>query len=185
MKTVINYIANLKGKDSNEVLNILSKEPNLSPEDKNLVYLYLFPRPLKDRELPFRIMGVRKDPKGKAEVSQNEVALILEAGKTEQYGRFIKHLFYSFKDPNNIFPIEVSNIGNCCLCGKEVYEETLWKSFSNQYGEEEITNKLFQAYGSIESDLSICLPCLLNLKQAIWLMEEIDPYFTINTSKNT
>ena len=51
--------------------------------------------------------------------------------------------------------------------------------------EEEITNKLFQAYGSIESDLSICLPCLLNLRQAIWLMEEIDPYFTINTSKNT
>jgi hypothetical protein len=111
--------------------------------------------------------------------------LIIEAGKTEQYGRFIKHLFYSFKDPNNIFPIEGSNIGHCCICGKEVYEETLWKSFSNQYGEEEITNKLFQAYGSIESDLPICLPCLLNLRQAIWLMEEIDPYFTINAAKNT
>lgn len=181
MKTVIDYISKLKGKEPNEVLSILRDDLNLSSADKNLIYLYLFPRPLLDKELPFRIMGIREDPKGKAEVNQNEVALILEAGRTEQYGRFIKHLFYSFKDSNNIFPIKGSNIGNCCLCGKDVYEETLWRSFSNQYGEEEITNKLFQAYGSIETDLPICLPCLLNLRQAIWLMEEIDPYFLIKS----
>ena len=183
METVINYITKLTGKESNEVLNILKNSENLSTADKNLIDLYLFPRPLRDKELPFRIMSVREDPKGRAEINLNEVALIIEAGRTEQYSRFIKHLFYSFKDSNNIFPIEGSNIGNCCLCGKEIYEEILWKSFSNQYGEEEIRDKLFQAYGSIESDLPICLPCLLNLRQAILLMEEIDPYFIINTNK--
>lgn len=185
MTTVFNYIEKLRGLDSTKVLEVLSVAKDLSQSDKNLIYLYLFPRPLKDKELPYRINGVREDPKGKAEINPNEVALIVEAGKTEQYSRFIKHLCYSFKDPNNIFPIEGSNIGNCCLCGKEVYEETLWRSFSNQYGEEEITNKLFQAYGSIESDLPICLPCLLNLRQAIMVFENVEPYFLINSTTKT
>lgn len=180
MTTVINYIKKLKGLNSNDVLETLKQASDLSSSDKNLIFLYLFPRPLKDKELPFRIMGVRENKKGQAEINPNEVSLIIEAGKTEQYGRFIKHLFHSFKDYNNIFPIEGSGINNCCICGKEIYEETLWKSFSHQYGEDEINNRLHLAFGSIESDLSICLPCLLNLRQAIWIMEELDPYFIIN-----
>lgn len=179
MLAIINYIKKLKGQDSDAVLNALNSATDLSVDEKNLVYLYLFPRPLMDKELQSRILSVRKDPKGSAKISPIETTLIIEASQTEQYNRFIKHLFYSFKDPNNIFPIEGSNIGNCCLCGKEVYEEILWKSFSKQYGDEEITNKVFQAYGSVESDLPICLPCLLNLRHAIQIMEEIDPYFII------
>lgn len=54
------YIDKLKDCDAHEVINSLRVNPVLSVEEKNLIYLYLFPRPLLDRQLPERIIAYRK-----------------------------------------------------------------------------------------------------------------------------
>lgn len=174
METVVKLINELTGKSEQEVLSILSST-SLDPIDKNLVYLYLYPRPLMDKELPSRIIATRPNPDGSLTPSPIESVLILEASRTPQYGRFIKHLFHAYLDPGTIHPIEGSDIVHCCLCGKEFYELSLWKCYSKQYGEEEVRDKLFLAYGSTETNLPICIPCLLNLRRAIEIMEKIDP----------
>lgn len=177
IKKVVSYINRYKSLNSEDVLGKLTNNTDLSQDEKNLIYLYLFPRPLKDRELPERFKQVRKTEGGSIEVSIPECTIIIEAGRTEQYSRFIKHLFHSFSDLNTVYPIEGSNICNCCLCGKEIYETTLWNSFRSQYGGNENDEKLFQAFGSTESNLPICIPCLLNLSESIRIMKEIDPNF--------
>ena len=166
----------LRGKSAEEVMKYLS-ESGLNTDNKNLIYTFLFPRPLADKELPTRIMSTRANPDGKLELSPIESILILEASQTAQYGRFIKHLFYSYSDPSVIHPIEGSEICNCCLCGKEIYEMTLWKCFWKQYKPEEEKEKRFLAHGSTETNLPICIPCLINLMKAISLMKEIDPNY--------
>ena len=172
---VVSYINQFRDLSSDKVLEKLSNNLELSQDEKNLIYLYLFPRPLRDKELPERFKQVRKTSGGSIEISIPECTLIIEAGKTEQYGRFIKHLFHSYSKQETIYPIEGSEICNCCLCGKEIYEATLWNSFKSQYGGAEGDERLFQAFGSTESNLPICIPCLLNLAESIRIMKEIEP----------
>lgn len=162
-----------------EVLEYLSNNNELTPEEKNLIFLYLFPRPLADKELPKRFQDVRvnENKYGSLIPNLNEVAIIIEAGKTLQYSRYIKHLLHSYSSVENIHSIEGSNVCNCCLCNKEIYELTLWKEFSKQYKSEEEQEKLFLAFGSTETDLPICMPCLLSLRKAIDIIDTIDPSF--------
>ena len=54
------YIDKLKDCDAHEVINSLRVNPVLSVEEKNLIYLYLFPRPLLDRQLPERIIAYKE-----------------------------------------------------------------------------------------------------------------------------
>lgn len=179
MKRVIDCISKLKTLTREQVLENLKVITDLSPEEKNLIYFYLFPRPLLDKELPSRFYQLRgeRNKVGSIKPDLNESTLIIEAGKTSQYGRFIKHLFHSYSKQDTIFPIEGSDIDTCCLCGKEIYEVTLWKSFSKQYGKPEEDEKLYLAYGSTESNLPICLPCLINLLKSIEIMKDIEPDF--------
>lgn len=179
MEKVVNLIKKLTGLNSQEILEYLGKETELTSIEKNLVYLYLCPRPLMDRELPSRIINVRDNPDGSLTLNPKESILVLEASRTPQYGRFIKHLFHAYQDHTKIHPIEGSDIRECCLCGKEIYEMILWKSYSKQYGEEEVRDKLFLAHGSTETNLPICIPCLLNLRAAIEMMEKINPNYLV------
>lgn len=182
MEKLINYIKGFKDKSKESVLTSLRTINDLTNEEKNLIYFYLFPRPLLDKELVSRFVQLRGDinKAGKLDPDLNESTLIIEAGQTAQYSRFIKHLCYSFSNPSNIFPIEGSNITTCCLCGKEIYELTLWNCFSKQYGQKEIDEKLYLAYGSIESNVSVCLPCLINLKKAIDIINVLDPTYLVD-----
>ena len=167
------------GLSSDDLLIRLGNISELTSEEKNLIYLYLYPRPLADKELPQRFTNLRlgDNKYGSLVPSLNEATLIIEAGRTLQYGRYIKHLLHSYSNVEDIHSIEGSNVCNCCLCGKEIYETTLWNSFKSQYGGTENDEKLFQAFGSTESNLPICIPCLLNLSQSIRIMKEIDPNF--------
>ena len=167
----------LRGQSQQEVLKYLSKSIDLTSDEKNLVFAYLFPRELRDKELPERILGSRSHPSGSIHPSFIESLLLIEAGKTKQYSRFIKHLFHSFSKVENIHSIEGSEIRTCSVCGKEIYEHTLWKNFSKQYKPEEEKEKLYLAYGSLETDLPICIPCLINLRRSIEILTEIDPSF--------
>lgn len=165
--------------NSTDLLNRLGNISELTSEEKNLIYLYLYPRPLSDKELPERFTKLRTgDNKyGSLIPNLNETTLIIEAGRTLQYNRFIKHLLHSYSKVEDIHIIEGSNICNCCLCGKEIYELNLWKNFSKQYKPEEESEKLFLAYGSLVSDLPICIPCLINLRKSFEIFNYIDPSF--------
>lgn len=181
MEKIINYINSFKEQSSESVLNSLRNISDLTREEKNLIYFYLFPRPLLDKELVSRFSQLRGSNKtGKLEPDLNECTLIIEASQTAQYGRFIKHLCHSYSKPDTIFPVEGSDIVNCCICGKEIYELIMWNNFSKQYGPEEVENKLYLAYGSTESNLPICLPCLINLRKSIEILKQLNPNFLID-----
>lgn len=177
MKHLKIYLDQLRNLEKNQVLSFLTNNKDLTPEEKNLIYLYLFPRELSDKELPSRIQTVRNHPSGSIQPSLIESILLIEAGKTPQYSRFIKHMLHSFTKVEDIHCIEGSDIRECCVCGKEIYELTLWKNFSKQYKTEEETEKLFLAYGSVSSDLPICIPCLINLRKSLEILNDIDPSF--------
>lgn len=178
IKRIREYINSLCGYTSEKVLRVLRDATDITPEEKNLIFFYLFPRPLSDKELPKRIIDSRGEKYwGNKDLNITETILIIEAGRTAQYERFIKHLTHAFSDLSKVFPIDGSDICNCCLCGKEIYEATLWRSFSNQYKPEELEEKLFLAYGSTETDQPICLPCMINLCKAVEIYKELDPGF--------
>ena len=97
-KPFIEFIKN-SGATKEETLKLLKEETSLTPEEKNLIFLYCFPRPLADGELTKRIQSYRQKNNIinlSLAPDYNETGLIIEAAKTEQYSRFIKHLMYSF-----------------------------------------------------------------------------------------
>lgn len=159
------------------VLSILSKREDLTRDEKNFIYLYCFPRPLLDRELIPRVMEEHKKRgdlgnRGSLEPSALDVSLILEAGQTEQYGRFIKHLMHAFGDESKIFKVAGQNTYECPICGKILSGEALWKIVQFQD-----PNKEFLAIGSRESSITMCLDCLIQLNTAKDLINILDPSF--------
>ena len=160
-----------------QVLSILKGREDLTVEEKNFIYLYCFPRPLLDREL---IPRVAEEHKKRGDLNNHgslipnalDVTLILEAGQTEQYGRFIKHLMYAFSDEEKIYKAFNNNTYECPICGKTIMGETLWKitQFQDQ-------QKEFLAIGSRGSSILMCLDCLVQLNAAKEVVDFIDPGF--------
>lgn len=181
LKEVKDIIEYLKGMEHHQVLNYLKKY-NIDIPIKNLIYLYLFPRPLLDMELPYRIINQRKsngNQSGYLTPNISEISLIIEAYRTQQYRRFIKHLLHSFTDPSNIFPVNGNGQCNCNLCGKGLYEFESWSSICSRFPEDykEKKNKEFLAYGSLGSNLSLCVDCIIQLTETRIILNEIEPNF--------
>ena len=100
------YIDRLKDCTVHEAVGLLKVDQELSIEEKNLIYLYLFPRPLLDRQLPERVQSYRgKQSQGFLQPNLGEIGLLVEAYRTEQYKRFMKHLFHSFTNPEHLYPV--------------------------------------------------------------------------------
>lgn len=160
-----------------KALELLKSREDLSRDEKNFIYLYCFPRPLLDRELIPRVIEEHKkrgdfSNRGTLEPNALDVSLILEAGQTEQYGRFIKHLMHAFCDENKIFKVSGINTYECPICGKKLSGEGLWKVVQTQDSGRE-----FLAIGSTESSITMCLDCLVQLNAAKDLVNFIDPGF--------
>lgn len=178
------YIDKLKDCDAHEVINSLRVNPVLSVEEKNLIYLYLFPRPLLDRQLPERIIAYRKNknPQGSLQSDLGEIGLLVEAYRTEQYKRFMKHLFHSFTDPEQLFPIAGLGQCECAICGKNMYEEGAWSDLCSrfEYNQLEKEKKEYLAFGSKNSGINLCLDCIIQLKETSILLEEIEPGYLLD-----
>ena len=186
IKTFIDYIKNNKI-SSSEAIELLKNDPNLSRDDKNLIYAYCFPRQLLDRELPFRIKLYRdKFGYSHLQVDSSEVSLIVEASQTEQYKRYIKHLMYSFSDASKVNPVNNINEDDenprCGICDCELLYYDKWNSrvpdFSEEYKDRELL-----AFGSTESGIILCKHCLLHLISAINIINNIDPGFLDYTKR--
>ena len=159
-----------------ETKEFLAKINQLSREDKNLIYLYLFPRTLLDRELPNRIQAY-KEKKMTADFSldKTEAALLIEAYRTPQYHRFMLHLYHSFgnKMPDcnselKIYPLDYNvDEDECPICGKKVVGiNELDKAFNNEN---------FIAYTTKTTSVSLCKDCVIQLLYSGQLLEEIEP----------
>lgn len=160
-----------------QVLNVLTSLSILSREEKNFIFLYCFPRPLLDRELPPRVVKehyLRGDISNRGSLVPNnlDVSLILEAGKTEQYGRFIKHLMNAFCDNSKVFKVSDNSVHDCPICGKKIFGEELWKISENID-----TSKEYLAFGSTGSSITLCLDCLVQLNSAKETIDFVDPDF--------
>lgn len=167
---------------SEEAKKILSGSNKLTSEEKNLVYAYCYPRQLTDRELPSRVMQFRSSQgipgKGTLYTSGSdlgEITLLLEACKTEQYGRFMQHLMHAFCDPEKIYPVSDSEEFDCCICGKKLLGHDDWVVRSKN-GELD-KNKEYLTFGSKESSVVLCMDCLTHLVAARDIIDEIDPGF--------
>ena len=178
-----NCIKNLeKINDTHQIIEILRKDDKLEIEEKNLIYLYLYPRPLLDMELPRRIMESRKtsgnNGNGYLQTNLVEVALLIEAYRTEQYKRVIKHLLHTFTVPENIHPISGNGQCKCGLCGKNLYEFDAWTSecskFKNNPHPEE-SKKEYLAFGGDGSNVSLCLDCIVQLQEVNKILDSLEP----------
>lgn len=178
IKKFIDYL-----KDNNiskdNTLKLLKEEKSLSSDEKNLIFAYCFPRQLLDRELPIRIKNYReKSGYSGLNVDPHEVALIIEAGQTEQYRRYIKHLMHSFSDVSNINPVNSSEEGNprCGICDNELLYFKDWEEYAKNINGE-LENRECLAFGSTESGIVLCKHCLLQLVNAVQVMNDLDPSY--------
>lgn len=167
MKTLIERFRTM-GKE--QVIQELSNI-KLEPEIKNCIIRYLFPKPLMDYELPERI---------KADKKPNIMARIVEAYRTEQYSRFIRHLFHCFcpslnldECKDNIFRLDYNVDGaKCPICGKLLIgEEELDKEVNG--GEPES----YVGFGANYTELYLDPDCLYELYKARCFLEEVEPGF--------
>lgn len=181
VKEYVDYlIANKIGKE--EGGSLIGSCSKLSREEKNLIYAYVYPRVLGDRELPSRVQAFRAASGipllGTLQPSTSEATLIVEAFRTEQYGKFIRHLIHAFSDPTKVFPLEGRETDDCCICGKMLYEKDVWDDMIRKNpGTVEEINREYLSFGSTESDVVLCSDCLVQLIHATELLEGIDPDF--------
>lgn len=180
IKMYVDYLLsnNIKEDEGGKMIGECNK---LSSDEKNLIYAYAYPRPLRDRELPSRVQNFRQQkgiPLIGSLTPTAEAILIVEAARTEQYGKFIKHLIHAFSDPSKIFPLEGTGETECPICGKILMEKTMWDDIlSKDPTNPEKDKREFLAFGSTESSITLCVDCLVQLIQAATLLEEIDPEF--------
>lgn len=148
-------------------LKLLEKEPKLTSIEKNIIFAYCYPRPLGDMELVKRIQDYRK-LRGRNIDDVKEAILILEAARTHQYEKFIKHVMISFiTDPGKVVNVDKKD-GVCSICDGPINNAETPHS---------------KGYGSIASDLIICEHCMAQLFRAKNLISVFDPSFLDWTKK--
>lgn len=151
-----------------KALEMLKKEPKLTGIEKNIIYAYCYPRPLGDMELVKRIQEYRAKTGGRNIDDVKEAILILEAARTHQYERFIKHVMISFvQDPGKVINVDEPE-RVCSICGDKLNEIHIPHS---------------KGYGSVASDLVICEHCLAQLFRADNLISTFNPVFLDWTKK--
>jgi hypothetical protein len=186
LKPYIDYLKFNKISEE-ETLELLKKCKDLTNAEKNIVYLYLFPRPLLDRELPIRVRKYRESINnltGTLVPSLEEALFIVEAERTEQYKKFIHHIMIAFGDPTKISPVSGEDLDDCPICGKKLYELDIWnKNFPENSPERE--KKEYLSFGSSESSVQICRDCLVQLLKAQEILTEIDPEYLQWSRKNS
>ena len=165
------YIEILSGKEESRVMSALRGLPDLDRDEKNLIYTYLFPKPLLHMELPSVIMSDRgKHTEGHLSENFEETLILLRAYRTLQYRKFMLHLLHSFiEGDNEKVYVEEAVPGRegytCGICKKQLYDYRYWKSLCEKnpkFGEQE--RKEYLAFASTQSSQHICIDCMVQLQ---------------------
>lgn len=173
----------MKKKNSDVLIEILSSgvtSPDQVPEGpwRSWVISWLFKEPMMDGDLIERIRELRRGSESlPPKIQAKEVRAFLEAWRSPQYHRFIRHLFYSFCDPSaKVAPVRSVDPGyrNCVGCGTKLLEWREWSQICDAVpGESDLRNHL--AIGSTTSKVCLCTRCLLQVKALYGFLSEIDP----------
>lgn len=177
-KKFIDYLEN-NNISKEETLRLLTECNKLTSDEKNLIFLYRYPRNLMDKELPSRIIAYRQSiglpSQGVLVPHLGETALLIEALRTPQYERFMKHLFIAFCDPAKVSPVSGQEIDECPICGKKIYEHDIWNQTFQ--GTQEINSREFLSFGSSDSGIIMCLDCMIQLFNAFEILKNINSNF--------
>lgn len=127
-----NYIDEYSKLSSDELLEVLKQKTDLTPTQKNIIYVYLHPTNLGDMELVTKFKAYRTKADGcitgKLEPVDTEIIMLLNAYRCRQYNKYIRHLLHSFvKKDNSIVPIDGMEKESCGICGKPVYQYGIWQ----------------------------------------------------------
>ncbi len=165
------YINKFRGKDKATVYQeLLALGSSLTSAEKNIIYAYLVPQNLLDGELVIQIQEKRKlSPeglKGTMQPSDVDVPLLMNAYRTMQYGKYIKHLLHSFVKcrDDKLYILNSSEQLECGVCGKPIHGIGVQDNRGNEY----------LAYGSSQSDIFMCPDCLMQLHVLDELLQEIE-----------
>lgn len=170
MEKVKHYIEVFKDLSNNSegLISALSGVTELSNFEKNIVYTWLCPKPLRHMELPGVIMSSRgKHTEGFLKENETEILNILRAYRTPQYGRFMCHLLHTFVENEEGIDIETEPTENChCgICGKTLYHYSEWENLCKMNAaSKEQERREYLAFKNNQSDLHICIDCLIQLK---------------------
>ena len=169
----IDYVFRSNFTEQQTLEELMKVKGKFTNDEKNFIFRYCFPRPLLDRQLMSRVADLHRQRGdvnniGALFPNAQDITLILEAGRTEQYGRFIKHLMHAFCNNEYIYKVAGVEEYQCPICGKVLYGSDLWDSQVDVYGET-------LAIGSSESSITLCIDCLIQLNSAKDLINFIDP----------
>ncbi len=156
---------------------LLREDNKLTDNEKLLIHSYVYPRRIGDYELPSHIQNfLGNNLKGTLELNHEESCILVEAYRSPQYGRFIRHLFHSYINPEKINPVEGDEIDKCPICGKKIYQYGIWQHLINEVkpGTSEKDNQEYLSWGSQESEVPICKDCLVQLIGAYTLIQSIE-----------
>ena len=173
------FIDEYKNLSSTELLDVLKQRTDLTPTQKNIIYVYLHPTNLGDMELvsKFKKYRISKDGNitGKLEPVDNEIIMLLNAYRCRQYNKYIRHLLHSFvKKDNSIVPIDGNEVESCGICGKPVYQYGKWQEKCCELGRDEVVRKEHLSLGGDGTDIVVCLDCLIQLGKLHDLLQEIE-----------
>lgn len=176
IKHYIDLLSKTKPK-KDKVIEYLAGCEDIGNDYKNLIYFYLFPRNLMDMELPSRIMSYRgeKNKVGYLEPNVEETGLLLEAYRTLQYNRFIRHLLHTYTKVNSVFPQLGNDQCECGICRKRIWGYGEWDKICKQYPEVgEQDRKEYLAFAAEGTKINMCLPCLVQLQTLHSLLQIIE-----------
>lgn len=156
------------GRSQKEVIQDLQEDYTIGENERNAVFVYLFPPTLLDRQIGQKILSNRaktKNIKGWLEPEDSELVILLWGWRSQQYNRFMRHLLHSFLDPELVFPLTGRFKEKCALCDKIVYHFDVWTEECKKFPQlEEKEKKEFLAFGSKQSSIELCLDCLIQLQ---------------------
>jgi hypothetical protein len=182
LKSFADYL--IKGGFSKEEgYKILLETTKLDRDEKTLLYSYCYPRKILDYELPNIIMSNRStlgiNPGGTLENNLGESKILVEAFRSQQYGRFMRHLMHAFLNPELLSSVSGTGEERCPICGKKIFYTDSWNGLTDP-GQETL------AIMSKESSVCLCKDCLVQLLYSYELISSIEgPEFLVPKWQNS
>lgn len=175
LKSIIENFANTTEEN---LVNELKANNTLTPFEKNFVYTYLFPKPLKHMEL-LDVLGNKRGGKtsGFLAPDDTEILILLRAYRTAQYKKFILHLLHSYIENEKGTYVVNEKVENdtCAICGKKIYNFEDWnKILESNPGHPESNNREYLMFGNDQTGLCMCLDCLVQLKTLNEYLEAVE-----------
>ena len=160
------------GIDQEKGIQLIGDSQKIGDLEKLLIYSYCYPRKIGDYELPKIIINYRKtrgiDLKGLLTKNPEEACILVEAYRSLQYGRFMRHLMHAFiEKPETISSVSGEGEDKCPICGKPVYYVGS-QDKSMDPGDETL------AFMSSDSSVCLCKDCLLQLAYSAELISKIE-----------